>query len=40
VILTLFAIVHFGVILPEERYLKRNFNGAYSRYRQSVRRYL
>lgn len=40
VILTLFAIVHFGVILPEERYLERKFGDTYSHYRQLVRRYL
>ncbi len=40
VILTLFAIVHFGVILPEERYLERKFGDAYGRYQRMVRRYL
>jgi protein-S-isoprenylcysteine O-methyltransferase Ste14 len=39
-ILTLFAIVHFGVILPEERYLERKFGDTYGRYRRLVRRYL
>lgn len=34
------AIVHFGVVLPEERYLESLHGQAYLRYKQSVRRWL
>jgi protein-S-isoprenylcysteine O-methyltransferase Ste14 len=40
VILTLFAVVHFAVILPEERYLEGKFGDRYSHYQRMVRRYL
>ena len=42
---TLFALVvgalvmHFGVVLREERYLERKFGDEYRRYKQSVPRY-
>lgn len=34
------AIVHFGVVLPEERYLESLHGQAYSQYKQTVRRWL
>lgn len=40
VLLVLLAIMHYGVILPEERYLERKFGAEYRRYRGAVRRYL
>lgn len=40
VLLVLLAVIHFGVILPEERYLEARFGGAYKRYRATIRRYL
>ncbi len=40
VFVVLLAIMHYGVILPEERYLQARFGEAYSRYRADVRRYL
>jgi protein-S-isoprenylcysteine O-methyltransferase Ste14 len=33
-------IVHFTVVLPEERYLRETFGDAYESYRAQVRRYL
>ena len=33
-------VMHYGVILREERYLERKFGEAYRTYRASVRRYL
>ena len=42
---TLFALIvgalvmHFGVVLREERYLERKFGDDYRRYKQSVPRY-
>lgn len=34
------ALIHFGVIVREERYLERKFGETYSRYKASVRRWL
>ena len=34
------AIVRYGVIAPEERYLERKFGDAYIAYKNSVRRWL
>jgi len=34
------AVLHFGVIVREERYLERTFGSAYSAYRGRVRRWL
>jgi len=34
------ALMHWGVILREERYLARKFGSEYAEYRRSVRRYL
>ncbi len=34
------AIVHFGVVLPEERYLESLHGEAYIQYKQAVRRWL
>jgi len=33
------ALIHWGVILREERYLERKFGAAYTDYRRRVRRY-
>jgi protein-S-isoprenylcysteine O-methyltransferase Ste14 len=33
-------VVHFAVILPEERYLEGKFGDRYSHYQRMVRRYL
>jgi protein-S-isoprenylcysteine O-methyltransferase Ste14 len=33
-------ILHFGVIIPEERYLEAQFGETYLRYKQRVRRWL
>lgn len=33
-------LLHFGVVMREERYLERKFGDAYRRYRESVPRYL
>ena len=34
------AIMHWGVVLREERYLSRKFGASYDEYRKRVRRYL
>jgi protein-S-isoprenylcysteine O-methyltransferase Ste14 len=34
-----FALLHYAVVLREERYLERKFGDAYRRYRISVPRY-
>ena len=36
----LVALLHFGVVKPEEQYLRRRFGSAYDSYRQHVRRWL
>lgn len=33
------AIIHYGVILREEQYLRRKFGGTYERYQAAVRRW-
>jgi protein-S-isoprenylcysteine O-methyltransferase Ste14 len=33
-------LLHFGIILPEERYLERKFGDEYRRYKASVARYV
>jgi protein-S-isoprenylcysteine O-methyltransferase Ste14 len=40
VLVLLLLVMHYGVILPEERYLEGRFDEAYSRYRAKVRRYI
>lgn len=40
VLLVLLAVMHYGVILPEERYLEGKFGEPYRQYRVAVRRYL
>ena len=34
-----FVVLHYGVVLPEERYLERKFGDRYRRYKGSVPRY-
>ncbi len=34
------VVMHYGVILREERYLQRRFGAEYERYKASVRRWL
>jgi protein-S-isoprenylcysteine O-methyltransferase Ste14 len=33
-------LIHFGAILPEERYLERKFGDEYARFKASVRRWI
>ena len=40
VLVPLLLVMHFGVVLREERYLERKFGDTYRQYRMSVRRYL
>jgi protein-S-isoprenylcysteine O-methyltransferase Ste14 len=40
VLVPLLPILHFGVILREERYLEQKFGESYLRYKGAVRRYL
>jgi len=40
VLLPLILVMHFGVVLREERYLEKKFGEDYRQYRSSVRRYL
>jgi protein-S-isoprenylcysteine O-methyltransferase Ste14 len=40
VIVPVLLILHFGVVLREERYLERKFGGSYLQYKRTVRRYL
>ena len=39
-LLPVFLALHFGVIIPEERYLEVKFGDTYLRYNQVVRRWL
>jgi len=39
-LIPLLVMMHFGVVLREERYLEHKFGEAYRRYRSKVRRYL
>jgi protein-S-isoprenylcysteine O-methyltransferase Ste14 len=39
-LLQLLPILHFGIILREEKYLERKFGGTYLDYKHKVRRYL
>jgi protein-S-isoprenylcysteine O-methyltransferase Ste14 len=39
-IVPLFAVMRFGVVAREERYLEKKFGSAYTQYRASVRRWL
>lgn len=39
-LLVVVVVMHYGVILPEERYLEERFGEPYRRYRAAVRRYL
>ena len=39
-LLPILAVMRYGVILPEERYLERKFGEDYLRYKRSVRRWL
>lgn len=39
VALPLLTLMHYGVVLREERYLERKFGDGYLRYKASVRRY-
>lgn len=39
VLAPLLIVMHFGVVLREERYLSRKFGSAYAEYRGRVRRY-
>ena len=40
VLVPLLIIMHYGVVLREERYLEQKFGDSYRKYRSSVRRYL
>ncbi len=40
VLVVVLIVMHYGVILPEERYLEEKFGEAYRRYREAVRRYV
>lgn len=40
VLVPLIIVMHFGVVLREERYLERKFGESYRHYRSTVRRYL
>jgi protein-S-isoprenylcysteine O-methyltransferase Ste14 len=33
-------IIHYGAVLPEERYLEREFGDEYTRFKASVRRWI
>src|SRR5262249_13153883 len=39
VLVPLLAVMHFGVVRREERYLERKFGDSYRQYRATVRRY-
>ena len=38
--LTIFIMLHYGVIIPEENYLEKEFGKDYLEYKKSVRRWL
>ena len=40
VLVPVLVVMHYGVILREERYLERGFGERYRRYRSKVRRYI
>lgn len=40
ILVVVLVVMHYGVILPEERYLEEKFGEAYRRYRAAVRRYV
>jgi protein-S-isoprenylcysteine O-methyltransferase Ste14 len=40
ILVPVFSILHFGVVLREERYLERKFGEQYLAYQRTVRRYL
>jgi len=40
VLVPVFLILHYGVILCEERYLEQKFGDSYLKYKRMVRRYL
>lgn len=40
VLVPLIIVMHFGVVLREERYLEKKFGESYRQYRSRVRRYL
>ena len=40
VLIPLLIIMHYGVVLREERYLEQKFGETYRQYRSQVRRYL
>ena len=40
VLIPVLIVMHFGVVLREERYLTKKFGDSYRRYRANVRRYL
>ena len=39
-LLPVFLALHFGVVIPEEKYLEDKFGEAYLRYKQHVRRWI
>ena len=40
ILFPLLIVVHYGVVLREERYLERKFGDAYRRYKFAVRRWI
>src|SRR6185369_4959065 len=39
-LIVLFLLLHFGVVIPEEKYLSGKFGARYDEYRRSVRRWI
>jgi protein-S-isoprenylcysteine O-methyltransferase Ste14 len=39
-LVALFAVLHFGVVKREERYLSAKFGATYDQYKQTVRRWI